>query len=118
MTALITAKSHLRYLRSLIPLGNKDESFNFARFRDSDTTELSNLPNGSVAKSYGASSGESPGGGDRGGKLSPGADGDCAGIDNQELEQGDNDGPRSNRNRITALQAGWNVTNAIQVHDN
>ena len=103
------AKGYLRSLRSALPFGKTDsESVNFARFQDEpstpmgDSTELKNIQNGGVAAKQ------------SGYKTT--SNGDCS-QDNGgygNLQQDYTEDVNA-QDKITEWQAGWNVTNAIQV---
>ena len=92
----------LRNIRSFLPRsGNSEEKFNFVRF--TDETELNTLSNGSISK-------EGTPGDEKGGSLEY-TNGSVAKLE----DQSDEGAQARQRNQISALQAGWNVTNAIQV---
>ena len=97
----------VRAMRSIFPTSSNDEKINFARFKNencpTDTTELTNFhANGAVSKGM------------------PGDDKDSDKCENGtpfptyiEDDVGSED--QNERNQISEWQAGWNVTNAIQV---
>ena len=101
--------STFRGLRSMVPRGTKDsESINFMRFHNDpgavtppamDTTELHPIANGS------APPGKGPDG------MTGQENGNYCSIPTPTEPPKEEPG----KNKITAWQAGWNVTNAIQV---
>ena len=105
-------KSYLRTVGSVLPLsGNKDgENINFARFNDEpttptrDVTELKNIQNGTVTSkdARGYQNGECP---------------QENGAAYKSFEEQDYTEDVQEQDKITEWQAGWNVTNAIQVGD-
>ena len=89
-----------RSVRSFFPGRDKEESIGFVRFTDQGTeAEFGSYANGTVGDGEG---GYQESGGGKG----------FMGVQEDEIST---DHDRSKRNRITAWQAGWNVTNAIQV---
>ena len=97
----------VRALRSIFPTGLNEEKINFARFRNdacptTDATELSNFhANGSVSK---GTPGDEKGPYENGGTPFP------TYVEEDTASEG-----QDTRNQISEWQAGWNVTNAIQV---
>ncbi len=98
-------------LRTIFTSGPKDETSNFVKFQDEpayDTTEMAKIANGSVGESGGYGT-------------------ECVREDEPDKywekengflgvqEDGVEKDVRASRNRISEWQAGWNVTNAIQV---
>ena len=120
-------------LKAMFPLGSKEESINFVRFHNdpepptppaltpttarADHTELSTIPNGGggggkeemTTDGYWVIKDGEPGGGGQGEKCVEKGD-----IKDKKImvDSVDND---DDKDRISAWQAGWNVTNAIQV---
>ena len=108
----------LRQLRTLLPLGNKDENVEFARFYNepaaNECTELSSMPNGTVTSKSLTK------------QASVASQNDCT-LERQQSfgekgrylsfaeEDEVQDESKTVNNSITEWQAGWNVTNAIQV---
>ncbi len=109
---------YLRNLRSIFPYGSSDEKIGFARFHNEpdhmarpESTEMDTIygndvisAKGDTCDGKGGNDGEKPEGGFQNGGF-PSFQADEVGSDDHKAE----------RNRITEWQAGWNVTNAIQV---
>ena len=86
-----------RWARALVTPASKEETLNFVRFTNEgspEVTEMQKIPNGDG--------------------VPKGAEGLADGACPEEVY--DEHDPRCRDNKITEWQAGWNVTNAIQVN--
>lgn len=89
--------SRLRTLRSFLPpRGNKEETVLFAKYGSKDDFEMGSVPNGTTVSTPGDNDDE---------KMN----GSILGVESL--------GPSHPKNAISEWQAGWNVTNAIQVRN-
>lgn len=94
--------SAVRWARALVTPASKEETLNFVRFANEgkpDVTEMRKIANGSGGMPLDAC-------GEGDGMHSGGMSQDDADLDHN---------PKDINNKITEWQAGWNVTNAIQV---
>lgn len=96
-----------RTFRGVLRRNNQDESTNFVRFHDEpgyDTTEMKPVSNGTAGKIPSTDGPEEDGQ-------------DCAmdATDKETFYGVADESKNIDKNKITEWQAGWNVTNAIQV---